>query len=48
LNLQQGQKAYQVYIKGEIKDPLLMADILSLLGKEEEARNLRFKEFNMG
>lgn len=46
LNLQQGQKAYQVYTKGEIKDPLLMADILSLLGKEEEARNLRFKEFN--
>lgn len=45
LNLQQGQKAYNVYKKGNLKDVVLLADILELLGKEAEAKNIRIKEF---
>lgn len=45
LNLQNGHKAYEIYKKASINDPVLMADILSLSGKEWEAKNLRVKEF---
>ncbi len=45
LFLQQGNKAYKLYRRTKLKDNILKADILTLLGKEREARNLRFREF---
>ncbi|NPB07879.1 MAG: tetratricopeptide repeat protein [Aquificae bacterium] len=43
--LGKGRKAYRIYRLSPRKDPLLEAEILSLLGKREEANRLRRKRY---
>ncbi len=45
LFLQKGKEAYELYKEAKIENNILKADILYLLGKEEESRNLKFKEY---
>ena len=45
IKLQRGKEAYALYRRAGLKNEVLLADILSALGKEDEAKQLRWRAF---
>lgn len=43
--LQKGKKAFYIYKKGKVNDIVLYSNILDLLGRDDLAKNYRFREF---